>query len=644
MAWDDDLRPQQREAAGLERGDAVLLAGPGTGKTFVLVRRVQFLVDVHGIRPRHVTALTFTRAAAAEMRDRLVRRLGEDGQAVRVSTLHSYALRELLRQGAAGLPVPVRVVGDWEERWVVVEELARMLGRMVREIRDAILRLADDWDTLAADGEGWDDGFPDPQFLDAWRRHREVYGYTLRPELVYQLLCELRINPNFSPATPCEIALVDEYQDLNLCDLTTIHTLADRAESEVFAAGDDDQSIYSFRHAHPVGIRNFETDYPGANKPVLTECLRCGQGIVDLANWLIAQEPGRIPKNLVSVTQWPGEVHLLRFRDQNVEALDIARVIRAEVDVGTHPEDVLILLRSDPDGRVSRTIVDALAGQRLEAYLPRAVQGDEERIQALLEYLILSQALEEENRIDDLALRSLLQLEPNGIGPSRLWAATTYSLERGIRFAAAIDRFRDNPGEFPAAGVAGLIAAVDAIVERAKQFVQLIDESFEDWLTRIADALGIAGDDLSTVLVIGAEAQAEIERHAAEGLQGMTFAQAMAASMSKVADTLPPAYPGFVTITTMHGAKGLSADIVFVLQAEDEALPGGATGIAYDEARRLLYVSLTRARKKLFIGACERRVGPQRFVGAAELVRRNLTRFLRDYGFVAETADQYLGS
>ena len=576
------------------------------------------------------------------MRDRLVRRLGEDGEAVRVSTLHSYALRELLRQGAAGLPLPVRVVGDWEERWVIEEELARLLKRGVLDVRDAILRLADDWDTLAADGDGWEDGFPDPQFLDAWRRHREVYGYTLRPELVYQLLSELRTNPEFSPATPCEVALVDEYQDLNLCDLTTIRTLATRAEAEVFAAGDDDQSIYSFRHAHPVGIRNFVSDYPGASGPILTECLRCGQAIVDLANWLIAQEAGRVPKYLVSVTDWPGEVHLLRFHDQNSEARDIANLVRAEVDAGTQPENVLILLRSDPDGRVSRTIVEALATQRIRAYLPRAAQGEQERVQALLEYLILSQALEEEDRIDDLALRSLLQLEPNGVGPTRLWAVTRYCLERGVRFAAAFDRFRDEAAAFPGNGLPGLLEAVDSILDRATEFQQRADETFEDWLTRIADALGIAGDDLDTVLVIGAQAQAEIERQAAEGLQGMTFAQAMAASMSKVADTLPPAYPGFVTITTMHGAKGLSADIVFVLQAEDEALPGDAAGIAYDESRRLLYVSLTRARKKLFVGACERRVGPQRFIGAAEVVRRTLTRFLRDYGLVAETADQYL--
>lgn len=107
-------------------------------------------------------------------------------------------------------------------------------------------------------------------------------------------------------------------------------------------------------------------------------------------------------------------------------------------------------------------------------------------------------------------------------------------------------------------------------------------------------------------------------------------------------DAAPSRLEGRVTFTTMHGAKGLTADTVFVLQAEDEVIPGDATGAYLDEARRLLYVSLTRARKKLVIGACTRRTGPQRFVGQQEIENRQLTRFLADYGLSAQTIEQYL--
>jgi len=413
VPWDEGLREEQKTVAGRNRGHAVLLAGPGTGKTFVLVRRVEYLVEAERVDPRQITALTFTRAAAAEMRSRLVDRLGESGDEVRVSTLHSFALRELLRQGAAGLPVPVRVVGDWEERWVVVQELSRLLGRYVPAVQDAITRLADDWDTLAADGAGWEQGFADPQFLDAWRQHREVYGYTLRSELVYQLLCELRSNPAFSPIPPATVVLVDEYQDLNLCDLTTIQILAERSDAEVFAAGDDDQSIYSFRHAHPIGIRRFAEDYDGAGSPILRECLRCGDRIVQLANWLIAQEIGRVPKELVSVTDWPAEVHLIRFVSQDDEARSVARIVQAEIAHGTAPEEVLILLRADRGGQVSHPIAERLSQLGIRPYLPRAGETEQPGIQMLLEYLILAQSLSEQARVDDLALRALLEAQWN---------------------------------------------------------------------------------------------------------------------------------------------------------------------------------------------------------------------------------------
>lgn len=218
MTWDDGLQLDQRAAAGRPLESYVILAGPGTGKTFVLVRRIQYLVEKLGVDPSSITALTFTRAAAAEMKHRLEERF--QAFRVRVSTLHSYALRELIHRAGANILRPVRVVDDWEERNVVVEELARMLGRRVTGITNrshtgALDLLADDWDTLNADQDDWEDGHADPEFLAAWQRHRTVYGYTLRSELVYQLLEEMRADPEFQPSSETQVLLVDEYQDLN---------------------------------------------------------------------------------------------------------------------------------------------------------------------------------------------------------------------------------------------------------------------------------------------------------------------------------------------------------------------------------------------------------------------------------------------
>jgi DNA helicase II / ATP-dependent DNA helicase PcrA len=651
MSWNEDLSEEQQEAAGVATGHLVLLAGPGTGKTFVLVRRIQYLIEELGVSPNEIQALTFSRAAAAEMRDRLTEQLGDKGGRVRVSTLHSYALRQLMLHGARRLPAPVRVVGDWEERRIVIEELARLLGRTVKEISNgkdgALDLLADDWETLEAEGDGWEAGHPDAQFLSAWQRHRQVYGYTLRSELVYQLLVELRSDPALSPEGLREI-VVDEYQDLNRCDLDTVKLLAQRTDANVFAAGDDDQSIYTFRHALPAGIRAFQEDYPSAQKRILRECRRCGKEIVELANWLIEQEQNREPKDLESVAEWQAEVRLLRFQHQQSEAAAVARAVESEIASGTKPHDILILVKSDANDHISGAIRDRLQELGIGVYLPRGAHIDSEDLLRLLEYLILAAALSDGDRVDDLALRALLKLESNRIGSTRLWNVTKLALDEEIRFAEAIGKLRDD--ESTGATLRAVVTAADEIIDRARELTQHEEERFDEWLTRVGESMGLDAPSFEILLETSrrvAEEFVELEVVGDDvsekaGEATFDYVAALLEAMSSLSDAAPPRQEGRVTFTTMHGAKGLTADTVFVLQAEDEVIPGEAKGVYLDEARRLLYVSLTRARKKLVVGACTRRTGPQRFVGQKEMEDRQLTRFLADYGLPAQTIEQYL--
>lgn len=666
MSWDEGLRVEQAGVAGAPRGDYVVLAGPGTGKTYVLVRRVQHLVEVNGIPAHRITALTFTRAAAAEMRQRLEERLGELGKKVRVSTIHSYALREILRNGAQQLPSPLRVVGDWEERNVVVEELARILNRNVRDVSNgkdgALERLADDWDTLSADGEGWEAGHPDPQFLSAWRRHREIYGYTLRSELVYQLLVELRSNPEFSPTRGTDVLLVDEYQDLNRCDLDAIEALKTRAGAEIFASGDDDQSIYSFRHAHPAGIRGFGETYPAAMTSTMTECMRCGPEVVNLALWLIEHELGRVPKTLTSVTSWSSSVHLVRFDDQVEEARGVARMIERAVATGTAPHEILVLMKNDTRGRVSAAIESALKDVKIDAYLPRRQRTTSDAVQILLEYLVLAQQLASNDGVDHLAIRALLQLEDNDIGAARIRKFVTFCFENSVRFGEAVEIARKGSTAFPGARYAEVVREVDRIVDVARRLEPEDDEDFDQWLARVASELAIPEEEFQLILQATHQVVAEIEDQQASDATAVQdapsttaepeqrvpdrrdFVQDLLVAMTGLGDTLPATEPEHVTVTTMHGAKGLSADLVIVLQVEEEVIPGEALGVDADEARRLLYVSVTRAKKKLILTACHRRTGPQRFVGQREVEPRSLSTFVRDYGLQAQTTDEYLAA
>ena len=190
MSWEEGLSPEQRQAAGHFGQHARLLAGPGTGKTRVLTSRVAHLVEARNVAPTDILAQTFTRAAAAELRSRVSSVISDAATGLpHIGTLHSFALQTILRYGAGNrLPSPIRIADDSEERWIIEEDIKRILGlERIEDARDLIQQLSSDWEQLTADIEGWDSRFPNPRFLGTWREHRAIFGYTLRAELVYQL-------------------------------------------------------------------------------------------------------------------------------------------------------------------------------------------------------------------------------------------------------------------------------------------------------------------------------------------------------------------------------------------------------------------------------------------------------------------------
>lgn len=639
--WDTDLGDEQREAAGAPDEHAVLLAGPGTGKTFVIVRRVQFVIEEAGVPPEEITALTFTRAAAAEMRERLADRLGEAGAHVRVSTLHSYALRELLRRVPSELLSPLRVVDDWEEDKVVIREIATRLGRTPTEVGDLFDAMEADWSTLRADDTGWEDEHPDPGFIGAWRDHRQVYGYTLRSELIYGLLQELRSDPEMQPSQT-RVLLVDEYQDLNKCDLEVIDLLAVRAGASLFVAGDDDQSIYgNLRSAHPVGIRSFADEHD-AEELVLDECRRCGQNIVELATHVIEQDVDRIAKELRSIADNDGTVRLVRPRNQDEEALLAARLARAHVDNGLAENKILILMKSDKYGATSRPIVEALGEVGLEAYNPREPLENPDDIERLLQWLTLSESLSTGAGPDDLAMRALLDFEDNNLGFTRLYAVTQTALEHGLRYVEALEYLRKNPSEFGSTALRRILDEYDRIRRAAEDFALVEGETLEAWVARTSELAGLsedAKDELERLMGPTISEVSDVDGQE----RPLDYTHLLRAAVTKVGTSLPTAQEGKVTLTTMHGAKGLTADVVIALQVEDEELPGRAeTAPEVAESRRLLYVSLTRATTYLYISACLRRTGSARYRGAAAGTGRSISRFLRDVGLVADTPTQAL--
>ena len=274
-----------------------------------------------------VTALTFTRAAAGELRARVEKALeGKVAGRPKIMTLHSFALRNLLRNAKLidSIPQPLRIADDWEERNIIEEDLKAILTKPITEIRKDFLALSADWDTLRADDATPNPLKADASFVGAWQQHRAIYGYTLRAELVYQLKRALEQRDDLDLQGPIEHLLVDEYQDLNACDLSVIARLGAK-EASVYAAGDDDQSIYGFRHANPEGIRRFDKEYnPSVDLPLAT-CMRCDIDIMDLARFVADLDPARLRKPWKPRDEaGTGLVRLLRFDNGDEEASGIA--------------------------------------------------------------------------------------------------------------------------------------------------------------------------------------------------------------------------------------------------------------------------------------------------------------------------------
>jgi hypothetical protein len=311
IGWYSGLTKQQKEAASHFGGHARLLAGPGTGKTWVLTRRIMFLIQEKGISPKEILALTFTRAAASELKQRVARELGE-ANVPKISTLHAFALRQLIRNSPKifALPQPLRIADDWEEKNVIFRDIKRIINKeTIKQIQELFNELSADWETLTADERYT----PDPRFIGAWQEHRTIFGYTLRSELVYQLKRSLELVEDFTLEHPILHLLVDEYQDLNKCDLAVVKAITNN-NIELFAAGDDDQSIYLFRKAHPDGIRNFQIEYEDAKDLKLSICKRCDSEILNIAEFVANLDTKRIPKQTTPETGKPnGDVRLLRF-------------------------------------------------------------------------------------------------------------------------------------------------------------------------------------------------------------------------------------------------------------------------------------------------------------------------------------------
>jgi DNA helicase-2/ATP-dependent DNA helicase PcrA len=627
-----DFQPSDEQQAILAHQPdqpACVLAGPGTGKSATMVAWLGELLK-QGSPPK-LKLLTFTRAATAELAGKVLDH--ETLAAEKPSTMHSFAISVLLQNDAGDFPQPLRMVDDWEKDQIVERSFARRAKVHKKRIGRLLQEMAAAWESLNPHEDPKVDPEERQRFTSVWHEHRTIYGYTLPSELPYALLTVLQQHPELE-GIDFDLLIVDEYQDLNACDLAVLKELAARG-CAVIGAGDDDQSIYSFRKADPAGIRRFDEDYPGSTTYPLSISRRCGRGILDWASFVIEADVDRPEKPRLTCPDeaGEGEVALLSYAGDKSEATGIAGLAKQLIDRdGLAPEEILILLRGDHNGQFSAPIKKALEKQGIDCSDPEALKRllAEPTNRRMLEVMRLA-----ENSDDSIAWASLLHLT-SGISDSFVDQIYDSARSTGVSFSTALVRLRDAgfpdlPA--PSANTAeSLIAEVTSWLEAIEVPDETPEAGWSQWIVEVTGDEVVPAPTDELIELLG-----EIdERIELAGSLGSYLGQ-----INPLGKDIAASKGEGVRIMSMASSKGLTVRATIVAAVDSNIVPRPEAPM--DEERRLLYVAMTRATEYVFLTWARVRKGPTARSGKGQAnTKRHHSRFLDDGPVGFQDGNAYL--
>ena len=582
MAWNDNLEigtPAFGIAAS-EHSRIRVLAGPGTGKSFAMKRRVARLLEVDEIDPTAILAVTFTRVAAEDLHRELVS-LGVPGaDRLNGRTLHSLALTILMRNHVfAVLGRTPRTLNEFEVEPLLADLSAVHGNKHAR--RRLILAYAAAWARLQTQEPGYTRSPADQAFVDdlvTWLRFHEAM---LMDEVIPHLYQYLVANPGAAERQEYRHVLVDEFQDLNRAEQDVIHFLAEHGGLCII--GDDDQSIYSFRHAYPQGIREWHTIH-AADDHDIAECRRCPTTVVRMANALIARNTERLAARAMieRPANGPGEVVVRQFSSADSEAEAVAAKIRSLIGGGVSPGEIVVLAQ----GKTFATpIFDRLRANQIPTKSYYA-ETELDTTEAQERFSLLKLFLNNEDRV---ALRWLL-----GRGRDD-WHNVAYG-----RLMRHVSEAGTSPWETMIAIVAGTLVLAHTSALRAR-FVEI---------QRDLDQLSTAADlDQFISIWLPASTETNLLSEMVQKHRGGATTPEELFDLVSEAITRPeiPVEVGEVRIMSVHKSKGLSAHFVFVVGCVEGLLPARPNAHAsvdeqrakLEEDRRLFYVGITRVKADL---------------------------------------------
>ncbi len=607
------LNPSQVQAVIHKDGPCMVLAGPGSGKTLTITKRIEYLIGKHHVSPEEILVITFTKAASVEMKERFVCLCGQKAGPVTFGTFHGIyygILKWAYRMNASNIlseeqkyQLLKQVIGRMEIDIDDEKDFLQGIAGEIGNIKNNQIPLAE-YESLNCSEEVFREIF---EQYEKERKRLKKIDFDDMLVLVYELF---KKRPDILSMWQRKFRyiLIDEFQDINQVQYDVIRMLA-APENNLFIVGDDDQSIYRFRGARPDIMLGFKKDYPDTKEILLDVNYRSTKAIVNGAARVIRHNVNRYPKQIITTNEQGETVHIQEVRHPIEESKYVVSQIQEAKKRGIPSSEIAVLFRTNVEAR-------ALAETFMEYNMPFRMK---ERMPNLYEHFIaqdlityLKMALGDRSRKSFLAIMN----RPNRYIGRDSVEGTTISFESLRKFYCDKDWMLDRIDQLEVDfRILKNMAPYGAIQYIRKHI------GYDEFLKEYAAFRKINMEDLKEVLR-EIEERAKAFRTIEEWFTHIEEYSEELKRQSQQKETDPEA----ITFMTMHGSKGLEFDLVFIIGANETITPykKAETKEEVEEERRMFYVAMTRARKKLIISYTKERNGKSmaqsRFVG--ELLTR----------------------
>jgi len=642
--WLAGLNPEQKQAVLHINGPLLILAGAGSGKTTVLISRSGYLIENHFCKPSEIQVLTFTNKAARELVHRVSSRLGARAKGLNASTFHSFGLKFLrryhkyfeypdnfgiidqndafgiLRELAKQLSFPGKDKFDFEQVYKLVLEY-RIFGRVTSVVTDEYASLAE-WIY--------------PKYIKALK-HLGVVDFEdliLKPIQILQQFPEVRSQVYEST----RFWMVDEFQDTNDLQMKLLHHLVDPSQQNITVVGDDDQAIYGFRGAMVKHILSFPKEFSGCQVIRLERNYRSTPAILDLANYVISQNTERHSKILKSETKCAENLvpEIFVLEDEQSEAEFVVKELNALHKNGVSLNQIAILYRANSQSQL-------LEAELRQSQIAYKVSGgislfDRKEIKDMACYLKLM------IKYHELSLRRIVNMPPRGIGEMSLDRILAYTEAHSVSFLDGLRAWRKTDIDSRVGlSIDSFLSLYDSLSSILDQWdTQDLNTNYSDLFFSFFKKIGFIDHILNFKIQDNSEDVSFEKRltpiriflDSVDRYIKKQKAQDSACSLKKIlqdylelfelkddgSDVQGPSQA--IQLMTLHASKGLEFDCVFLIGVEEEILPHKVLGLDINEERRLFYVGITRAKKRLFLTRVitrkkygqQRPVAPSRFI------------------------------